>query len=90
MSDFVMTDAEIDKLLKVIGEENFRASMNLGEEVGYGSISSARKAKDQVDYIERVIAAVPKRVRDEYERRQRKAEANKLRAQAARIERGVK
>lgn len=84
----LMNEAETVKVLDAISRALWGAQMETADEICYGSLEATRKAGEEERRIERVLNALPKRVKDAYNRRQRKAEADKLRAKAKQIEAG--
>lgn len=81
----VMTEAEQTKLLKTLANEFFGADMMTFDAICYGG--ALEQYRDARDYIERCIKAVPADIRKAYDKSIKKAEADKLRAQADAIER---
>lgn len=81
-----MTENEQRKLLKVLGRERFGADMMLFDAICYGG--QLEEYRDAKNHIERVIKAVPADIRKAFDAEGRRAEADKLRAQADAIERG--
>lgn len=83
-----ITLAEQQKLLEVIHRQEFGASMMRADAVCYGGMKEVEKYRDIDEHLISVIKAVPKDVLDAFYAAQRKAEADKLRAQADKVERG--
>jgi cell division septum initiation protein DivIVA len=81
---------EVKKLLDEISRQLFRTGMISADDLCYGSEASFSKSNKEFNAVVKIMNAVPKRLVDAYNAALRKAEADKLRAKADDIERGVK
>lgn len=82
-----MNEAEQRKVLSALATNRFGADMMLFDSICYGG--QLEEYRDAKSYLDRVIQAFPADIRKAYDAEQRKAEADKLRSEADRIERGT-
>lgn len=85
---FGMSEAEVLKALTQVARELFGAQLDTADEICYGGVEGARKAGEEERRCQRVWEAFPERVRKSYVQQQRRNAADKLRAEADKIERG--
>lgn len=81
-----MTIEEQQKVLAALARNRAGADMMLCDAICYGG--QLEQYRDAKNYIERVIEAFPPDIRQAYDADLRKSKADKMRAQADRIERG--
>jgi len=84
----LMTESKQRALLDAIARELSSTSMINMDDILYGLRDSCKKSGNEYHAVERIMLAVPKEIREDYNRELRKKEADKLREKADKLERG--